>query len=316
MWLAVAERPDDTALDTKAVFSAVARSVANIDWYRVESLARDPGTLTSSPVSDPAGDEGQTWNDIPVTSSLGAALRMAWKVLPVRSGSGGLEKVPPSILAVSLIANPDSGATRAFIEGFGTSHTELVQLVEEAVGEGGIAGQMLNLQSTVNQLINTMPTDRDAINDLGRPSNSKGPDGRETSEKRRRYIAIRQGLIAAFDRFLGKINDINPWRSVPADPTYAFVVRIVERRFGKEARDQERRVALIVEAWDKLDKYLMERQLMELSAADLAKFRQLLESGATKGDLQHFTMSRIPDFVEFTGFALNQFEKDYLNEET
>jgi hypothetical protein len=331
MLLAAAEKGIDAALDTKDIFAAIARRAIYIDWYRVESLARDPKTLMRAVAADPAGGEGQRWNGIPVSINSAMAMRLAWQIVQDPSYRGGLEDVPPGILAVALILSPDNGASRALTEGFGISHAELIPIIEEAVGEPGLAAHMRTLPSAMTELavgkstdqvtagekkpsfVITIAYDRDVAVDSSKDFRS----AQSVLWQVRLYLAsLMRDPVGGVIELCKKIGVLAYWIEDPGssseDKTFHFFKQLVRRRYGKACRDVNLLVRLTFDARDEFDRYVVERLLSELDSSQVAQFKILAASGATKGDLKGFLMRAVPDSAEIVGFSLRQFVKEYI----
>jgi hypothetical protein len=79
--------------------------------------------------ADIAGD----WEGVPLTAHAAAACRVAAEI----SATYDLRPLPPGVLALGLVADPSSGASRALLEESDLSHTELADLLQhELLGAG------------------------------------------------------------------------------------------------------------------------------------------------------------------------------------
>jgi hypothetical protein len=135
--LAAAERPAGAPLTTGRVLSALARVDMTNDWQRVWLHTGDPVLTDLADAPDPAGaplpasgpgavrDCGQ-WEGVPVSGGLARALTLLkcicsrYRLVPAPSGA----------MALALLADPASGATRALRRPGGLSHEDLLELIQ------------------------------------------------------------------------------------------------------------------------------------------------------------------------------------------
>jgi len=76
-----------------------------------------------------AGD----WEGVPLTTHAAAACRVAAEI----SATYDMHPLPPGVLALGLVADPSSGASRALLEDSDLTHTELTDLLQhELLGAG------------------------------------------------------------------------------------------------------------------------------------------------------------------------------------
>jgi hypothetical protein len=299
--LAISEKENHTILDTKAVFSAIARTHSYIDWYRIVSLARDPATLPNATVSDPMGHIGETWKGAPLTGSLARALRAAQFVLP--SISEGLDVIPLGVLAVSLVSSPDDSASVALIQGFGLSHGELIVLVEEAVGYDGLAQQITDLQPTFSVLQKPEQQLHQLSANPGIESAPLKPHKSDTQKS------------GSFGKFIQSItNSIVPHNAdlPPLSKHQKFLDDMVKEKFGSLLRDPKLRAAARKAADDKLAEYLMTHLIELLSDSDVDEFEQVLDE-FEREDFRTFFESKISNYQEVISGLLIQFRLEYLN---
>lgn len=299
--LAISEKDSHGILDTKVVFSAIARTHSYIDWYRIESLARDPATLPNATVSDPMGHAGEKWKGTPVTGSLARALRAAQFVLP--SISERLDVVPLGVLAVSLVSSPDDSASMALINGFGLSHSELIVLVEEAVGYDGLAQKIADLQPTFNVLQQHAPR---------LPQVSVNSDTEPAPLEPSKSVTQKPG---SFRKFIQKItNSIVPHNAglVPSSKLQKFLDDVVKEKFGPLLRDPKLRATARKAADDRLAEYLLTHLIELLSDSDVDEFEQVLDE-FEREDFRIFFESKISNYREVVSRLLVQFRQEYLN---
>lgn len=115
-------------LGTTGVLMALLRTDATSPWHYVALHTGDYDQLEPARQDDPGGGEtAGRWEGVPLTPALTAALDYAaelalgYNMLPV----------PTSLLALALVAEPDSGATRTMRAGTDLSHRDLVELIHE-----------------------------------------------------------------------------------------------------------------------------------------------------------------------------------------
>jgi len=118
-------RPDGRPLTTGAVFEALSGVDHEADWER---LWLDTGDLQALRLQD-APDSGVAtevrWEGLPLTADLANALSL----VDAMSRAYELPAVTPGLMAVALVADPDSGAARR-LTGHGLSHSALLDLVQ------------------------------------------------------------------------------------------------------------------------------------------------------------------------------------------
>jgi hypothetical protein len=120
-------------LSSTDLLVALARVDHNAEgWARLALHTRAPDRIEAARWPDPDQPTTATWNGVPLTASAAKALQTAERL------SYEYELIPLSVVTVALglIADPASGAGRALVSGTGTTHAELVELVQEALGGG------------------------------------------------------------------------------------------------------------------------------------------------------------------------------------
>jgi hypothetical protein len=101
-------------------------------WARIALYCRSPNEIDPAQWPDPRGDGSTTWEDVPLSEDLAAALRIAARLVD----DYDLVPMPTVVLVLGLIATPDSGAARALLEGTGCTHAEVVELVQDSLAGG------------------------------------------------------------------------------------------------------------------------------------------------------------------------------------
>jgi hypothetical protein len=96
-------------------------------WVRISLQSRSFDQIDPAEWPDPGRQSAATWEDVPLSEDLAAALRIAARLVDEYR----LVPVPTVALVLGLIADPASGAARALVEGAGCTHAELVDLIQD-----------------------------------------------------------------------------------------------------------------------------------------------------------------------------------------
>jgi hypothetical protein len=277
--LAIADAGVNGTLDTKTMFAALARTESFIDWYRIESLARDPRTLGAAPMSDPITHQSETWRGAPVTGSLAAAVRLADQALPLLSEEPA--GIPAGVLVVALIADPMNSASRALVEGFGIDRSELLELVQEAVDD-----------TEIMELVEDLLDDRENL-----------PGATETGATETGGTASQgqAGMVSAE----GARVKLGPNGRI-------FIEALISERFAIVSKDRILHEILVAAAVEKFERYVFKRNIEELTAIAFADFGQFLDPNAQATDLTQFLLARRPDPVDFLNKMKAEFRQSYL----
>jgi WD40 repeat protein/TPR repeat protein len=113
-------------LDTKRLFLALEAADAQAEWHRLWLEAGDPATLAALQAHDPQPDSGGMWREIKLTGTCAKALEIA----VVIGETYGLQPLPIGALALGMIADPRSAASRSLCQG-GLSRSALIELIQE-----------------------------------------------------------------------------------------------------------------------------------------------------------------------------------------
>lgn len=127
-----AERRAGWPLDTFQILCALIE-MDEASWatvlLRTTYVTADSSDVYMDRPADIAGD----WEGVPLTAHAAAACRVAAEI----SATHDLRPLPPGVLALGLVADPSSGASRALLEESDLTHGELADLLEqELLGAG------------------------------------------------------------------------------------------------------------------------------------------------------------------------------------
>lgn len=119
-------------LDTFQILCAFIE-MDEVSWatvlLRTTYVTADNSGLYMDRPADIAGD----WEGVPLTAHAAAACRVAAEI----SATYDMRPLPPGVLALGLVADPSSGASRALLEESDLTHTELTDLLQhELLGAG------------------------------------------------------------------------------------------------------------------------------------------------------------------------------------
>ncbi|HEY7265801.1 MAG TPA: PQQ-binding-like beta-propeller repeat protein [Trebonia sp.] len=145
--LAAAERPPGAPLTTGRVLSALARVDVTNDWQRIWLHTGDPVLIDLAEAPDPpdtplpasglrAVRDCWRWEGVPVSASLARALTLLKRLC----SSYRLEPVPSGAMALALLADPASGATRALLRPGGLPHENLLELIQSDLLDTTLVG--------------------------------------------------------------------------------------------------------------------------------------------------------------------------------
>ena len=145
--LAAAERPSGAPLTTGRVLSALARVDMTNDWQRIWLHTGDPMLTDLADTPDPAGaqlpDSGlravrdcRQWQGVPISGSLARALTLLKRIC----SRYHLVPAPSGAMALALLADPASGATRALLRPGGPSHENLLELIQSDLLDTTLVG--------------------------------------------------------------------------------------------------------------------------------------------------------------------------------
>src|SRR5271169_4079263 len=135
--LAAAERPTGAPLTTGRVLSALARVDMTNDWQRIWLHTGDPVLTDLADAPDPADAplpasgpqavrDGRQWEGVPVSGCLARALTLLKRIC----ARYRLVPAPSGAMALALLADPTSGATRALRRPGGLPHEDLLELIQ------------------------------------------------------------------------------------------------------------------------------------------------------------------------------------------
>ncbi len=135
--LAATERPPGTPLTTGRVLAALVRTDITNDWQRIWLYTGDPVALGLAEASDgPASSAPQRWGGVPLSDRLAGALWLLNRI----GEAYWLFPVPSGALAVALLADPASGASRALLRPGSLTHGELLNLAQSELLNTSLEG--------------------------------------------------------------------------------------------------------------------------------------------------------------------------------
>jgi hypothetical protein len=123
---AASQLTPDEPLDTKRLFLALGAADVQAEWHRLWLEAGDPAALTALQADDPQPESGGMWQEIKLTGTCAKALEVA----VVISETYGLQPLPIGALALGMVADPQSAASRS-LRRSGLSRSILIELIQE-----------------------------------------------------------------------------------------------------------------------------------------------------------------------------------------
>lgn len=130
--LAAASRVDGS-LTTARLLVEIMRVDSNTSgWARICLQSRSLDEIDPAQWPDLCNESAATWEDVPLSEDLAAALRVAARLVDEYA----LVPMPTVALVLGLIADPAAGAARALVEGTGCTHAELIDLVQDSLVGG------------------------------------------------------------------------------------------------------------------------------------------------------------------------------------
>jgi hypothetical protein len=130
--LAAGQAEQDQAVSTLAVFLALTTVDAAAAWDRMWLEFGEPSQASAHHYADPLSAAGELWNGQPLTATCAAAIRAA---VALADGSG-LMPVPPGVLALCLVGEPTTAASKALSATSGQAHATLLELIQEVLVGG------------------------------------------------------------------------------------------------------------------------------------------------------------------------------------
>jgi len=112
---------------------------------------------------DPQPEPSGSWHNVPLTTTASAALETAGRIATEYK----LEPMPGGVLALRLLADPSSAASRAFLDDASIGHAELHDLIQEMVLDTGLQG--LDLSRGGGSVVAHGPPDPEAGKRAGEP---------------------------------------------------------------------------------------------------------------------------------------------------
>lgn len=124
-----AARRDGQVLSTIRLLLGILAADADGSWSGVELQATYLDADDASRFPDPSPEPAGAWHGVALTATATAALSVAASV----ASEYHLVPVPPAVLALGLLADPEAGATRALLSESALTHPELLELVQDEV---------------------------------------------------------------------------------------------------------------------------------------------------------------------------------------
>jgi hypothetical protein len=124
-----AARRDGEPLGTADVLLGVIEADSAGSWETVQLRTRFVDSDDARAHPDPAAGAGGAWHDVPLTGSAADGLERAVRI----AGDHELGSIPPGVLALGALADPESGAARMLLEDASITHAELLRLVQDDV---------------------------------------------------------------------------------------------------------------------------------------------------------------------------------------
>ncbi len=129
MRLAATETPTGQPLTTGRVLSALTRVDMTNDWQRIWLYTGEPqllGLVAEPDPVDASPREAQRWDGVRLSDALADAFALLWRICRAYR----LLPAPSGAMALALLADPASGATRALLRPGGLSQAKLLELVQ------------------------------------------------------------------------------------------------------------------------------------------------------------------------------------------
>ena len=152
--LAASRRPPDGNLTTGIVLDTMARIDGISSWWRIWLETGEPDALGLADAPDTLGQGvAERWEGVPLSGDMADAmatlrtLSERYKLVPVSTG----------VLALALVADPDSGAARKLCAN-GLPHADLLKLVQDSVVGTTLQGLSAVLAATGGSAETSRPT--------------------------------------------------------------------------------------------------------------------------------------------------------------
>lgn len=133
--LAAASR-GDTLLGTFEILVAAIALDSVGAWETVQLRATFVRADERERYHDHSALGARAWRDVPLTATAASALEFAAQI----SADFAFAEIPPGVLALGLIRDPQSGAARALLEEAEVDHAELAGLIQDEVLDVGLEG--------------------------------------------------------------------------------------------------------------------------------------------------------------------------------
>lgn len=137
-----AARRDGHALSSLAILVGLITADADGAWEGVQLQTSYLGEEDVARVDDPAPEPAGEWHGVPLTATATAGLETAVRI----AAEYHLVPVPAGALAIGLLAQRDSAACRALLDGAAVTHAQLLDLVQDDVLDVTLEGLAESLQ--------------------------------------------------------------------------------------------------------------------------------------------------------------------------
>ncbi|WP_316777339.1 hypothetical protein [Streptomyces sasae] len=127
-------------VSTLDLLVALMRADSTGEWHRLWLHCGDADAIAAKPVQDPASEARGPWKGTPLTHTCAEALDVSRRL----AERYGFSPLPAGILALGLVADDTSAASRALGQGLGRQ--DLLQLLQDAI-----------LGTTLSSLRTTLP---------------------------------------------------------------------------------------------------------------------------------------------------------------
>ncbi len=133
--LATERTGPDSPLQTAALFVAIARSDLTSPWNYLALSVGAFEQLQETMYHDPNGSPVGTWRGRSISGDLASALRYAQRLVE----SYELTTLTPTLLALSLVSDPSSGAAATLLRGSDLTHQQLIRLINDEIASPSLA---------------------------------------------------------------------------------------------------------------------------------------------------------------------------------
>lgn len=99
------------------------------DWPSVQLASTYISGDDAGAFADPLSDTGGNWEHVPLTTTATTALATARRIAEAYK----LFPLPPAVLALGLVADPHSGASRALLAETDLSHVRLIEVIQDGL---------------------------------------------------------------------------------------------------------------------------------------------------------------------------------------